>query len=1175
MRLKSIKIYGFKSFADRVDIDVDGNLVAVVGPNGCGKSNLVDAMMWALGELSPKNLRAESSADVIFSGSAKRRALGYAEVVLTFDNEAGVLPIPTTEVTIGRKVDRKGDSHFTINGQACRLRDIFELFADTGLGRTGYAIVSQNDIDAALNANAEERRTWLDEAAGVQRYRSRKMEALKRLDSAVTHLQRVNDVIAEIETQREPLEQEAIAARAYKEKVGALREVESGLLIVEAARYRENIERLSESVAQKHSAARAMRAEAEELDRSSREHRREAEALEEELDRISLKLQRELTQAERAQSRKQIAEQRLRSLEELDESRETEQQANEQRVSRSKRALETVKRELEEAEAAIRVLLQVISGSEGEAQRLRAQLEDAESKLLEARTSEVRNIEAQAKAEHLKERKRLLAREMDGAVHALPALKEGATAAEEAVAVAESELIKARDKRNQLENAHAEAHTRLSFIEQEKRTLLTHAARLEGHMQGLRATLESFAGLPHGARSVMEASKAGRLDGDFLPVGSAVSAPSNLARAIESALGASTGDLITSSSAHAKRAIAYLSEEGLGRATFLAKDLVAMRARPNEIESLKSEPGVLGIAADLIQFDREHRFAVEMLLGGVLIAENIESATRLAKRNGYRKIATLNGEVLFSGGALTGGKSARQTAGQIQTVAELDDCERERHALSKQIEEIDAQSQAVAKEEADHAGSVVRLLDEIKHLEQRVSEAVHWHTSVRQELQATERTVERLGSELAEIESVLTSGDRKAAEGEVSVQALEADRNELLTLAASKSADVAQARRALQEAEDRVEQARERVRHSETELEEAKRAAESRERRFSGYEDEKEAQLKAIEEADREAKEFEKSHASTEAELSSLRSKKRELQQSAQKSAEEANELRSSALAVDDAAYQEDIQRARQETRLAASLARLLEEYGTSEEEAGAQAKFVVLPPDAEKVVGQLRREVRAFGDVNVGAIEAYERLTERYDILFSQREDILASKEELDRSVAELDKITRGAFKETFEKVQSAFGEMFTRLFDGGEARLELTQPERLLDSGVDIHVQVPGKKTQRLELLSGGERALSACAFLFALFKVKPSPVCVLDELDAPLDGRNVERYVDLLKEFAQESQFIVITHNPTTIEASPVWFGITMQEPGVSSILPYRTSSTGNGTTHLTSEEKVTVR
>lgn len=1152
MRLKSIKVFGFKSFADKLEIDVDGNLVAVVGPNGCGKSNIVDAIQWALGEPSPKNLRAAQSTDVIFNGSAKRKALGYAEVSLVFDNEDGTLPIPTTEVVVTRRLDRKGESAYYINRQGCRLKDIYELFADSGLGRTGYAIVSQKDIDAALSAPPAERRIWIDEAAGVQRYRTRKIEALKRLESAVTHLQRVTDVIAEIENQREPLREQAEAARIYKQALASLREVESGLLLKEADDLEKEILRLETSIVDKRRQADSMRKDAEEAEVRSNELGQRIADLEGHIDNLRGVLQTAITSLERAQSKRALAEQRLVSLDELEAHSGKEAEAAKARVERARAAIQAAEKELTEEQKSIELLLTVISGSSEEAKEFAEELERAENKLASARRGEVERIQEEARVSQASERRAAVAREFVGAKDALPEVRAGEQKAEEAVSAARANLEDLRGQEKQLAASRDEENEKLHKVEDERRKTLAQRASLEGRIQGLRATLESFEGLPAGARAVLQAAKDGKLSGDFIPASSAIHVPEKYAIAIESALGASAGDLITSDSKHAKQAIALLKSEGLGRATFLAADLINPRPRNKDLDAL-AKKGAIGVAADLVRFDEKHRLAVELLLGGVVVVENLDAATKLAREPGYRKIATLEGELVFGGGALSGGRSAKQTAGPIRISAQLEEAEREHAKLDGALQGLEAQAAEITRSHLAQVERGAELREKMHEKEEELTEAVHWLAAVREERAATERAIDKLSAEIAGLDDLIARGVPELSSE--APEELESERNRLLAIAAAKAADAEQARRALEEAREREAAAKARVAHAQTDLEHALQHDQVRESRIKNLGEDRETHRSTVAEAEAEIRSLAASRSEAERNLEEAQDKRRDLLEESFQSAEDAKSWREAARALEDIAYGDDIQRARAETKRSAALSRLLEEYSVDEEDAKRQAPLVELPPDAQRVASRLRREIRELGDVNIGAIEAYERLTERYETLTTQREDILASKAELDKSIAELDRLTRGAFNETFEKVNGAFGEMFSRLFGGGEARLELTEPDNILETGVDVHVQIPGKKTQRLELLSGGERALSACAFLFALFKVKPSPLCVLDELDAPLDGRNVERYVELLKRFSEDSQYIVITHNPTTIEAAPIWFGVTMQEPGVSTVIPYR--------------------
>ena len=613
--------------------------------------------------------------------------------------------------------------------------------------------------------------------------------------------------------------------------------------------------------------------------------------------------------------------------------------------------------------------------------------------------------------------------------------------------------------------------------------------------------------------------------------------------------------MLTPKSDFAKQAIKHLRENGLGRATFLANDLVSVRQKPTGIEKLATKQGVLGIASNLVKFDKTHTTAIENLLGGVLIVENVDVATQIAKETGFRKIATLDGEVLFAGGALTGGRFAKQAAGPIRLSAELDQSENRLNALQTNQDNLDQKREELLKQEEKLVADEKQTRDLIRDKEIEVTEALQWLTAVREERSATERAVTRLQSEIQTTEiGIGTESQRVIGESD-SVDELEAERNELLGLSAASAADVDQARNALVDATERERASQKRLQIANEEQKDANEAIKHREFRLQNIGAERERQKSLLYETEVELAQTKTKRETATHELDAKREERKTLQIQGIEQNDNAKSLRESSRLMDDAAYRDDITRARAETRRAGTLARLLEEYAVDEDDAIKQAPLVVIPPDAQKLATELRRELKALGDVNLGAIEAYDRLSERFEILSREREDILDSKSELDKSIHELDQITRGAFIDTFEKVNVAFGEMFTTLFGGGTAQLILTQPNSILETGVDVEVQIPGKKTQRLELLSGGERALSACAFLFALFRVKPSPLCVLDELDAPLDGRNVERYVQLLKEFSKTSQFIVITHNPTTIEAAPIWFGVTMQEPGVSTVVPYR--------------------
>lgn len=1150
MKLKTIRIYGFKSFADRVELDVDGDLVAVVGSNGCGKSNIVDAIVWALGELNPRSVRAAQSTDVIFAGSAKRKPLGYAEVSLVFENEDGALPMPTSEVVVTRRLTRDGQSDYFINRHPVRLKDIHELFADSGLGRTGYAVVTQSDIDAALSASPLERRIWIDEAAGVQKYRVRKVDALKRLDSAVRHLERVNDVMAEIERQREPLREQAEKARRYKELLGSLREVESAVLIKESSDLAQRIRDLEENMRSRRAQAEQMRQEAKQADAASDDLSKQADELEVRLESLRACVQDALSASERAQSRKALLEQRLASLGEIEQDADRMRREHEARVARLNEALNQAKRDAEGEESAVQVLAEAISQLEASATALLARLESAETELAAAREQEVHRVrliaareEAGRRLESLGAEEQRLAHVLRSAEAALHEATHEAEKAQQAEAALEQEASNATQRLREL-------HQNLEGLEKRRRALLAEQASLEARERAVATALENNETLPVGARAVLAAAENGQIAGSFVAFGRAIQVPAQFSTAIEAALGASVGDLITPSAEEADAAIRWLKQERAGRATFLPLDLVRPRAdRP----FVPNRPGVLGVAADRVQSAPEHRAVVEALLGGVILTETLEVAIELAKQvRGFRKIVSLDGEVVFPNGAVTGGAHRTDRSGPVRLAAELEDLRARAAEVQLELEES---QQAIAhcnRERESLEASAEESASRLSSARNRRVEADKARALADERLSTAQDALSRLQATRDELRRQAEE-PLEPTEHEHDVAALEAERNRLLEHLSAARADLEQAKRALQQAEERRAVAAERLAAAEAELEEAK-VSDSPAARLRTIEAERQSLREELVRVEAGVSESARAYELAETALQEALKERHAVQTEAHEQSRRANELREQARALEDAAYQDDIQRARHETKRAGTLARLLEEYAVDEDDAIRQAHIVSVPDDAEKLTRTLRREIRALGDVNVGAIEAWEALSERYDLLAREREDVLASKAELDQSVAQLDKLTTGAFRETFDKVRHAFAETFNRLFGGGHATLLLTNENNLLESGVDMEVVVPGKKPQRLELLSGGERALTACAFLFALLKVKPSPLVVLDELDAPLDGRNVERYVQLIQDYTKTTQFLVITHNVATIAAAPVWFGVTMQH-GVTAVLPYK--------------------
>jgi len=1149
MRLKRVRIYGFKTFADRTELNIDGGFIAVVGANGCGKSNLVDAILWGLGEGNARQLRAATGQDVIFNGSTKRKPVGYAEVTLTFDNEDGVLPVDATEVTISRKLTRSGDSDYSINKRSCRLRDIYELLADSGLGRAGYSIVGQKEIDVALTANADDRRAWIDEAAGVQRYRARKVESLRRLAQAQEHLDRVGDIINELESQRGPLRDEAERAQRYKQLQASLQEVEVGLLVRDAVSAIREISELETKIANSARIVVEETAKAEMLDARAREIGIRVSETELEMDGIRVRQQGAITALERAEAALALVRQRLESLD--DQKKDLEESADDlrARVELTGAELEQAKSVEESERIRLDGLKEELSSVDEEAAALRKQLEALEAQLSRAREAHQARLKREAELAHNSARIKDARRELQGVVAAIPDLEE-AIAAAQAEVDGDAGVADAKNRVAELEDQAQRIRESEDRDSKEVRESLAARASLEGRARGIEATIEAHEGLAQGTRAVLEAADRGYLSGSYIPVGEAIETDRDYALAIETALGASANDLIVDHDSDAKRAIEWLKQNQAGRATFQPIPLMRPQEPSLELRKLLGERGVIDRASNLVDADTKYRPVIESLLGRVVIVEDLDTALRHAKTSGWSRMVTLDGEVVHGSGAVTGGRQAKQGYGLVQRKADLAEIEHELERLDKVVNEFESRSRKRSAELTRLDGELRAARALLAERGEEAAERTAYLRTLTDELNSTRRAQEKLQREIDQL-----SGVTREEQDAVDPQAIESQRDAAVKALAARSADSEQAETRLREAEERLHRAREARIAADKRHDQALADQQAREYRAGNLGPLRDRYLAEEREAGVAIEAARKARMEADDALRDLSAKRKELLEQNFLTTEEAKSARENAMAVGNANHQAELNRARAESRRANALERLFDEYGIGEDEAQRLDGTFEIPEDAPTVVNRLRREMRAMGEVNLGAIDAYERLTVRYDELANQRADILDGMEQVEASIEELDGLTRDKFTATFDAVNAAFKGIFLKMFGGGEGQLSLSNPDRILDSGVDVEVTLPGKKRQPLSLLSGGERSLCAIAFLFALLQVKPSPLVVLDEVDAPLDGRNVERFAAIVQEFSERTQFIVVTHNHTTIAAAPVWFGVTMQEPGVSVLVPTR--------------------
>ncbi|RYG49165.1 chromosome segregation protein SMC [bacterium] len=1149
MRLKRVRISGFKTFADKVEFSLEGGIVAVVGPNGCGKSNLVDAILWGLGEGNARSLRAASSQDVIFSGSTRRKPISTAEVVLTFDNDDRALPIDTAEVAISRRLSRSGESDYRINGRSCRLRDVHEMLADSGLGRAGYAIVGQKEIDSALSASAEERRGWLDEAAGVQRYRARKMESQRRLAQAQDHLSRVDDLVRELAREREPLRGEAERARRYRIIQDSLREIEVGLLAKEAFEATREGQEATKRVEEATRAAMEREARAAHLEASVGEVGERVGEVEAEMDAVRSLQQESLTAIERAEAAISLHRQRLEGLDEQEGRLAEEATRTDVRRAEANAELEIARQDLGDRQGRDHDLRESLGGVGEKRHTLRAALTTAERDLNQGREREKERLKQEAERAARSERAIALRREKEGVLAALPDLESAVAEAEnEAAAVVEKEG-EAVQTVEAARAALAEARKAGERNAVADRETMSRLASLEGRKRGIEATLDAYEGLTQGARAVLEAAERGHLQGEYTLVADAIDVDREFALAIETALGGSANDLIVPEDQDAKEAIRWLKERRAGRATFQPIPLMRPSEPSYELRRLMNERGIVGRASELARCTPRFRPVIDSLLGRVVIAETLDDALQYARTTGWSRIVTLEGEVVHGSGAVSGGVQGRPTYGVVQRRADLSEIEEEIARIGTEVQGAEGRKggERVQVEAAQTAlADAEKALSEARR---ETADARRYIKTLADEAARTRRDADRIEKELAKLV------EPGPALENVDLPALETARDDAVRALAAESADAEQAESRLKESSLAVEEAKARMVAAERRLAGVEREAVERLARAEKLGPSRLAAGEALVQAGQDLEGAKVRRADADERLGEAQGRRKELLEKSLGLAEEAKAARADMDTIRAAIHQAELARTRSDHRRAAALERLFEEYGVGEGEALQIGEVHIPAPEAGPTATRLRRDMKAMGVVNLGAIDAFERVDARLTELDGQREDVLGGLQEVEKAIAELDRLVRDRFFDAFAKVQEAFTTTFQELFGGGEGRLSLTEPDKALDTGVEIEVALPGKRRQPLNLLSGGERSLCATAFLFSLLKVKPSPLVVLDEVDAPLDGRNVERFARALDKLTDRTQFIVITHNPTTIESANVWLGVTMQEPGVSTLVPAR--------------------
>ena len=1172
MVFKELEIQGFKSFPDKVKIRFDAGVTGVVGPNGSGKSNLSDAVRWVLGETSSRQLRAAGKMeDVIFGGTRRRSAMGFASVRLTLDNTGHTLDVDADEVTIGRKYYRSGDSEYTINGQVCRLRDVYELLLDTGIGRDGYSVIGQGRIAEIVAAKSSERREIFEEACGIAKYRYRKTEAERRLAAAGENLERLRDILGELESRVGPLEKESAKAQKFLELSEQRKTLEVTLWTDSVHRARDTVRQQVRDYETAQADYERFDGEAKAAEQEAEEIRMQAQQLTIAVERLNGDIRSITEQISGSDSRIAVLENDILRNEESIASLRSEIEAGEQDGAEADAALqrhravaakmeaegEKLAAEIDALNAELEQLADASNASGARKDTLRAEITDLTAKRTEAQV-------AQAAAEAAEETAR----------QRLPALEQAVQEGTDQWETARQDLtdtIRYREMLTENEKQLANVRSGLELKLKNRKAALDEADTAEQRLgreldaarqrlSVLRELEKNMDGYQNSVKAVMRAAGARRLRGIIGPVSAILKVEPGCEVAVETALGAALQNIVVENEAAAKAAIALLRSDNAGRATFLPLDTV----QPGVFRGRLS--GTARLASSLVQADARYDNIVSNLLGRIIVVEDINEASRVARDNGFRsRVVTMDGQVINAGGSFTGG-SVQRSAGLFTRKQEMEelriraaklqkDClaaQEKTDQCKEQVDALQAELTATASEQITAANDRVRAEAEQKRLEAAAAQLETARNARRQEidtLQAALADSRAKAEDAAKLQAELTAKiDRRTAEmsriaeGDDSfltrqnalAQDLSAKRLEQVTR--QKDAELAYSQIAALEQRARDAAARR------TSLEESVAALAARS-------DACRAEIADIRQTRADSQ-------------TTIAQKEAEIREATQKRlARQQAETETLARARTAADSREEMSRemARLAERKAAAeseydqtVAKLWDEYQLSVSQAEALCVEFDSLPALRAQVADLRGKIRALGSVNVSAIEEYKEVKVRYDALVTQVTDVEESRNELSRMISKLSAQMREIFTDSFRAINENFGRVFAELFGGGEASLVLEDESNVLSSGIGIRVAPPGKVIKNLEALSGGEQALVAISIYFAILAVNPAPFCILDEIEAALDDANVVRFAQYLRRVSDKTQFIVITHRRGTMEAANVLYGVTMQEDGVSKLL-----------------------
>ena len=1180
MYLKRLELQGFKSFADKTVLDFKPGITTVIGPNGSGKSNISDSIRWVLGEQSMKSLRGSKTEDVIFAGTQNRKSLGFAEASIIIDNSDGKLPIEFTEVTVTRRIYRSGESGYYINKTPCRLKDILELFMDTGIGKDGYSIIGQGKIDEILSNKSDERRHVFEEAAGIVKYRTRKAESEKKLEQSKLNLLRINDILVEIEQNLDPLKIQSEKARKFLDLREELKSIEVGLFIHNIDSYKEKIEevlkdedifntqivredeRLSNMQEQKESLRQAIdniTNQIEKMQTLSFESEKKKEKLTSEININKERINNNNSNFERF--REEIEESNKR-IEELEEEK-NQKQGKKDNLYESK---EKFVKELEEKEKELATLNDKLSEKEKEIESKKQKVDantDERYEITNVISTLVANMESSEKRENnIKNEIASYISELDASRIHKDEIGKGFYEIDSKRNKIKKELEDIDEKRKEAETKLKDFDTRINNTESEKRIK-------ESRLKFLEETEREKEGYNRSVKAILqECDKNVSLKkGMHGVLANLISVPKEYETAIEMSLGQAMQNIVTDNEADAKKLVEYLRVNKLGRASFLPITSVYGK----KLEKLSKENGVVGIASDLVKYDKKYEQIVLSLLGRTVIVDNMDTAINVAKKNKYAfRIVTIEGDVVNPSGMITGGSVVQKTVNILGRSREIE-------SLKKDIKKLEEKIKNLKDEKEKYSDEIESTLEEVSALEKELQEIEIVYATEKQKVVSEEEAIKKIETRLEKLREEDKSikeqkeiSKNKQNELNEKIKELE-EENSKLTDEINEFAllnkddqkyiddlnfDITNLKISVSSFDESEDSINEMIDRINLDIENTKTVINNKtEQRKKITEENKnlEESIKNLEEEIEKLKEDSSNSGSKIEELKKDRVAKNEkLNETEEQVLEQMKKIED----LKNQVVKCDIKKSKLETERDQIINKMWEEYELTPSQA-VDFKKPTNVQEVQRKVNNLRNDIKELGSINIDSIEEYKKLKERYDFMSEQRLDLENTMAKLRKVIVDLTEVMRKQFDEKFKIINKNFAEVFSELFGGGKAELKLTDENDILESGIEIEVQPPGKKLQNMSLLSGGERAFTAIALLFAILKINPAPFCVLDEIEAALDDVNVYRFAEYLKKFAKDTQFLVITHRKGTMEVADTVYGITMEENGISKLLSMKLS------------------